>query len=516
MVEVSPAGFEPAALGLGGRCSIQLSYEDSLSRYRAALSPARTVTNREAERSGGVILALVMLWMALTACRPNVPLDTSDSAVLTVPWSGGLTPTVQEIPQLRGMTDRRGLIHLHSPYSHDACDGEGLIDGAPDEACLADLRAGLCTTAMDFAYLTDHPSHAAEQDFIDLLLIREDDTPVEQDGVVIAKRLHCDGDHSVLWMPGIEDELMPVGLESHAGQTSEERVSIYNSGTAEALAAERDAGALVFTAHTEGRDRKSLETLVDAGLTGVEIFNLHAMFDPGIRAKDLGLDSLGWLADIAPFTDAEGTAEPDLFFLAVLAEQTPSIEHWDALQRTAPVVGVAGTDAHQNVLPLLMRDGDRGDSYRRMMRWLSNHLLVTGDAPADYDEALAAGRAYVAFELMGTPTGLDFYFEQDGTIFEMGSRPKSTGGTIHLACPDLSDSSPRGIAVPDIHPTIFRDGEVWKQDCGEFSVEEPGVYRVRIDITPWHLEEFLGEEPAPWLQIRPWIYTNTITIGLSQ
>ena len=456
-----------------------------------------------------------MLWTVLIACKPD-PGDSSAAADLLVPWSGGLTWTSEELTDIRGRAVRRGLIHLHSPYSHDACDGEGLIDGAPDEACLADLRTGLCSTAMDFAYLTDHPAHAAAQPFEDLLLLREDDTPVEQDGAVIAKRMHCDGGHSTLWMPGIEDELMPVGLHEHAGSTPEENDSIYNADTAEALEADRSAGALVLVAHTEGRSRDDLIALQDSGLTGVEIFNLHAMFDPNIRSEDLGLDSLGWLADIAPFTDEDGTAEPDLFFLAVLAEQSPSLAHFDALLRRGHAVGVAGTDAHQNVLPVLLRDGERGDSYRRMMRWLSNHLLVEGDAPSDYDSALAAGRAYVAFEIFGTPAGLDFYHSADGQTHEMGSRIDSTGGTIHLSCPALSSTSPRGAAAPDITPTIFKDGVVWRESCGDFPVEEPGVYRVRIDITPWHLEEFLGEEPDSWLTPRPWIYTNPITIGLGQ
>ncbi len=454
-----------------------------------------------------------MLLSLLTACHPEPIEDTSSPS--TVPWSGALTPTSEEVPDIRGLSDRRGLIHLHSPYSHDACDGQPLIDGEPDEDCLADLRAGLCTTAMDFAYVTDHPAHAAEQPYEDLLLIREDDTPVEQSGSVIAKQMHCEGGHTVLWMPGIEDELMPVGLEAHAGSTAAENDAIYNDGSLDALAAEQAAGALVLMAHTEGKDREQLEELVDGGLTGVEIFNLHAMFDPGIRSKDLGLDSLDWLTEIGPFTDEDGTAEPDLFFLAVLGEQTPSIEHFDALQRRGPVVGVAGTDAHQNVLPLLLRDGERGDSYRRMMRWLSNHLLVTGDAPSDYDEALSAGRAYVAFEVLGTPTGLDLHYTQDGTTYEMGSRPDSTGGTLTLVCPTLSATSPRGLAEPDIEITIFKDGEPWQQSCGDFTVEDPGVYRVRIDIPPWHLEEFLGEEPQAWLTPWPWIYTNTITVGLS-
>ena len=109
-----------------------------------------------------------MLWLALIACRPNSTEDSASSSLQTVPWSAGLPRMSAEV---RGRSVRRGLIHLHSPYSHDACDGEGLPDGAVDAQCLADLRAGLCTTAMDFAYLTDHPAHAAEQDYKDLLLM---------------------------------------------------------------------------------------------------------------------------------------------------------------------------------------------------------------------------------------------------------------------------------------------------------------------------------------------------------
>ncbi len=416
---------------------------------------------------------------------------------------------------VRTFQDRRGLIHLHSPWSHDACDGDPLPDGSPDEDCLADLRAGLCTTAMDFAYLTDHPSHAAKQEFTDLLMLRGDDEPVEQDGQVIANRITCDDGHTVLWMPGIEDELMPVGLHRQVADTSEENDIIYNEYTVDAVSADTDAGAVVLVAHTEQRDRADLEALVAGGLVGVELFNLHAMFDPDIRSDYLGLDSLGWLIDIAPFTDPDGTAEPDMLFLGVLAEQPPSIEHWDALSATAPVVGVAGTDAHQNVMPTLLRDGERGDSYRRMMRWFSNHLLVEGTTPADYDAALSAGRLYVAFELLGTPAGLDLYLEQDGQTYEMGSRVDSVGGVLHLTCPTLSATSPQGTAAPEITATIYRDGEPWQTGCGDFPLEEAGVYRVRIDITPWHLTDFLGDDPDPWIHPWPWIYTNPIAVGMT-
>ena len=58
------------------------------------------------------------------------------------------------------------------------------------------------------------------------------------------------------------------------------------------------------------------------------------------------------------------------------------------------MIGTAGTDAHQNVLPILLRDGERGDSYRRMLRWFSNMVLVeSGEpTPATAQAALEAGR----------------------------------------------------------------------------------------------------------------------------
>ena len=47
----------------------------------------------------------------------------------------------------RGLQPARGIVHLHSPYSHDACDNmprDPLPLGAPNEACLDDLRSALC------------------------------------------------------------------------------------------------------------------------------------------------------------------------------------------------------------------------------------------------------------------------------------------------------------------------------------------------------------------------------------
>lgn len=444
----------------------------------------------------------------ILACSPKS--EPRDTAPETVPWSGELAPLAAEIGPTRGYRPARAIVHLHSPWSHDACDNG---EGAENPECLADLREGLCRTAVDAAFFTDHPSYAATHPYDELFQAQPGDEPVlGDDGQPYASRISCEGGHEVLWLPGIEDELLPVGLDRHVSEDLSEADAIYNQGTAEAIAAEAAAGAVVLMAHTEGKDLATLTALQDAGLQGTEIFNLHAMFDPDIREENLGLDGLGWLTAIGPFNSDEDTAEPDLLFLAVLQEQAVSLERWDALLARGPMVGTAGTDAHQNVLPLALRDGERGDSYRRMMRWFSNVLLVEGEDGGGYEAALAAGRLYVAFEVLGTPLGFEFHLESGGETWEMGS--DAPEGTLVVDCPDLSPSSPRGLDAPEVSATVFKDGLPWKTGCGAHETDGPGVYRVRVDMVPWHLQDFLGKDPAPWMVSYPWIYSNAIRVGL--
>ncbi len=447
-----------------------------------------------------------VLLLLLAACTA-APVDTPDSAgpdtPAVVPWTGSHAPLAEVSPG--GRTWRRGIVHLHSHYSHDACDGEPMPGGVPDEACLADLRHGLCTTAMDYAMITDHPAHAAEQDWDDLLLSREGDEVV--DG--IANRIACPDGHRVLTMPGIEDELMPIGLDRPVADTPEERDRLYNGTDAETLAAEIAAGATVLQAHTEG---KSIETLLERqanGLSGVEIFNLHAMVDPSIREEDLGLGSFDYLDAIGPFLSDDTDAEPDLAFLGIFQEQGVSLERWDALSRVAPTVGTAGTDAHENALPMLLSDGERVDSYRRMMIWFSNIALVDGESPADIQAAIAAGHLFVAFEVLGTPTGFDVAYAG----VEMGGAG-ALGSTLDVACPTLAPTSPRSGDDPEITVTVLKDGAVWQTGCGSFPVTEPGVYRVRAAIVPHHLVGFLDDQADTLVREYPWLYSNSFRIGL--
>ncbi len=452
---------------------------------------------------GAAMRLSILLFAGCTGAPADAPTDAEPAdASSVVPYTGTRAPLDETT--IAGRAWRRGVIHLHSHYSHDACDGEPMPGGVPDEECLAHLRAALCDNALDFAMITDHPAHAAEQEWEDLLLSRDGDEVV--DG--IANRVACPDGRGVLTMPGIEDELMPVGLDRPVADTAEERDRLYNGTDAETLAAEIAAGATVLQAHTEGQELTTLYERQANGLSGVEIFNLHAMVDPDIREEHLDLDSFGYIDTIGPFLSGETDAEPDLAFLGFFQEQGVSLERWDALNRVAPTVGTAGTDAHENALPNVLSDGERVDSYRRMMAWFSNIVLTEGDGPQDVQAAIAAGRLFVAFEILGTPTG----FHVGYGALEMGGTA-DVGGTLEVTCPTLAATSPQDGDEPEITATVYRDGVAWQTGCGSFAVTEPGVYRVRVDIVPHHLAGFLDDQTA-LIRSYPWLYSNAIRVGL--
>ncbi len=431
--------------------------------------------------------------LILLGCTQTSPLDSGPSEV---PWSSQ-RPRLDL--QQRDRSWARGIVHLHSPWSHDACDGAMGDDGEFIEDCLQDLREGLCQSGMDFAYLTDHPGYAAHQDYDDTRNLRDGEEDV--DG--IAGRMEC----GTLVMPGFEDELMPVGMERAIAETVEEREDLLNRTDQEAMDAMIAAGGIVLQAHTEGREPELLLEQQAMGQAGVEIFNLHAMFAPDIRSEDLGLDATGWVEDMAPFT--AGEAEPDLFYMAVHQAQEPSLERWDMLLAQGPSVGVAGTDAHQNVLNLEMADGERVDSYRRMISWFSNWLLLDELSPQGTDEALAAGRNAVVFDVLGVPDQLDVHAVDGDRIVELGGSA-AVGSTLSVSCTGLSETSPQSLEPPDLEVRILRDGQLAATGCGEHALDEAGVYRVEWWMTPHHLADFLGPaEHLAEVQV-PWIHTGVI------
>ncbi|MDB4960011.1 MAG: uncharacterized protein JWP01_10 [Myxococcales bacterium] len=422
----------------------------------------------------------------------------------------------------RGLTPARGIVHLHSPYSHDACDGQPrAANGAPNEACLASLRQALCTTNIDFANLTDHDDSMADEAFPTLFSMRSTDQPVMRGGDQIASRILCDGGHQVLVTIGGENDLMPIMLDHHVLGTVQERHDIYNGNDGASAAAFRAAGGLVWVAHTES---KTLETLRAVQPDGIEVYNLHANIDPDIRKDFLGLDAGGAIAGAAEFADTNpGHPEPDLAMLAFLSPNQPAIDAWHALLKEGHHVSVtAGSDAHENAIPVPLADGERGDAYRRVFRWFGNIALV--EDPHDIDQiqaALAVGRMFSVFELLGTPEGLDIRAVTPGgqTIELGGTIARSEGAMLTVDLPRVRGLDPslpqptiRGKVYwidPDGPPQIIAQGDGYPDGQINAHIGASGAYRVEITIVPSHLGPYLGDLGTEMAEVElPWVYAN--------
>jgi len=192
-----------------------------------------------------------------------------------------------------------------------------------------------------------------------------------------------------------------------------------------------------------------------------------------------------------------------------------SLDRWDTLlSEGLRVGGSGGCDAHENVFPMPLSDGERADSYRRMMFWIDNHLLVDDVSPAGVREALDNLRFYVVHEVLGPPIGFDF--TADGTI-EMGE-DAPLGATLRMTMPRLPDDWPREPA-PILGARMIRaaDGggiEVLRGDSDlEYVATEPGAYRVEVRMIPEHTRPELGTRADRLIREVAWVYSNPIFVG---
>jgi len=436
-------------------------------------------------------------------------------------WDKGLPESTVMNPP-RGWLPARGIVHLHSVYSHDACDGmprDPVPDGVPNEPCLDDLRYALCTDRIDYAALTDHGTSMADEEWPTLFSMRgTDEAVMDSSGQQIASRIHCDNGHDVTVTVGGENSLMPVMLHHHVPGDAAARHTIYGGTDTATIQAFRDAGGLAWIAHTEQHPIEEMRTLLPDGF---ELYNLHAMIAPDIRMDYLGLDPSAAIANAAKFVDASpGHAEPDLALLSFLEPEQPALDRWNqVLADGRHLPATAGTDAHQDALPIILADGERGDSYRRMIRWFGNTVLVQDPSdPAQVEAALGKGRLFVAFEMLGTPVGLDIHAEvPGGGIAELGDTA-AVGSTLVVDMPSiykLDESLPAPeITVTVIHvdssgPTVVATGS-----DPEITVplSAPGAYRVEITMVPHHLVPYLGDLSDFAAASVPWIYASPIYV----
>lgn len=428
-------------------------------------------------------------------------------------WAPGVVYPAPREQGPRGLLDLRGLVHAHSYWSHDACDGEPVKDGVRDPVCFEDFRRGLCQAQHDFVFLTDHPDGFRDADFPGALLYREEkgDVLVMRDAAPVANFAGCPDGSAALIAAGTEGGMMPVGLEGHAAEPAG-RGAVYGDRTEEAAATLRAAGAIVLLAHPEDFTIDELQALP---VDGFEMFNLHANTFKNVARV---LQLLTALEDPAAKLPA-----PDASLLAFVSEDDAYLQRWGSiLARGERVVSTMGTDCHRNSFPALMADGERVDSYRRMMIWFSNHLLVRPEADGRWDdlhlkEALREGRLYGALEALGYPVGFDAHATTtDGVIHELGAIVPFTGApTIHVTAPGVRGLDPSRPA-PVLRVRILRAIEGGFEEVAsgpgptlDYAPDRAGVYRAEIRMLPRHLVDRLGDWSAEALATDlPWIYGN--------
>ncbi len=494
-------------------------------------------------------LAVMSLSMLGFGCEKKSSPDEQPTPPPRITWQKTqiATDRIDFPARKRGLRAVRGIIHLHSVYSHDACDGNPQPGGQPNSPCLRNLRRGLCASGQDFAMLTDHATHMGEAAWDKLFLTDPtlSDETVMEGSDLVGGRMRCldeqgkPTDRQVLLTVGGENDLMPVGLHRHLGDTVASRKQAMGADTPDAVRAFHAAQGLVLQAHGESRDMTKLCTLAAAGLDGMEVYNLHANLDPKIRENYLGLDGLAAFAGVAPWLEGrpveQGGPEPDLALLGFLEDNSKERLYYNSLlgagYRLAPTFG---SDIHENTFKTAMADGERGDSYRRLMRWFANYLLVQAGKPllpSDLSAALQKGRGFGVFEAMGPPTGFDFSAEKkDGSRAEMGDAIEPGAKLVVRAPQPL----PVGYGTDEVVETLrllfvaagSTQAEVvseqrltaqqLQQGAGmtfDTSLRGAGAYRVEARVTPKHLLHLLGDEPARYDKEYPYLFSGSIYAG---
>ncbi len=489
--------------------------------------------------------------------------STADLAVTpTVTETGApVLPPGPPLPTGRGWQWGRTVVHIHSAFSHDACDGEIDVTGKANPDCLQQFRDALCASTLDVAFVTDHPAHMSEFPFEKLLNYRQDlgDKLLGPVGAPQANLIQCPATkevpaHPLIVTVGFEaNHLMPVGLHHHVSPTEFEGGSLSDAVTLTDVqahvAAVKSAGALVVNAHSEETD-VSAQRLVDSGIDAMEIYNIHANFLTVIGGQG-GKPKLGKVFELEHFLGPKETSPwPDLVLMIMLDMQPEAAyEKWHTVLAQKHVTALVGNDVHRNVkleaycgpggqyegvckpfadkypnlvkllteggMPM-MADGDRIDSYRRMLRLVSDRVLVSsGTATEDkveaYKGAWRDGHNWVVFDLLGEPDDFDMVGKAGETWVEMGGK-LHIGDVLWLRTPrraypatwmPWSEADTRNAADPtEIRTLLWRtttDGQPAQvvqeykgfAQVASYKLDKPGRYHLEVRMTPRHLRPWL-------------------------
>ena len=524
-----------------------------------------------------MIRALTFALLVLSGCAKGsastgkADMTVGDPADLSVGDGLVFQPDLGPDPFASQFQEVRGVMHVHSVYSHDACDGNGLPGGMRNTACWNDLRAAICSVKLDFVGLTDHPDFMRDYPLADELLFdaAKGDEAIMDGAQMVANRLKCDDGHRAIITEGYEaNHTLPVAFTTKPTTTT-----AYGNlddtrpiADVQAMVGElKAAGALVASVHSEGSDL-SATTLLASGAEAMEWYNPHGNFKTVLGAEDgigLGaLDALDSIGSMTPFmAGSSANAHPDSGLPAAPAEvaagrvrqvadraahqdhhghprlgRAPERERRALVHRRARHRVSAGGDGLERqdagAGPFgrgrADRDGRRRglDSYERILRWLENRILVSEKSAAGVKDALRAGRNYGLFSVFGAPEGFRFVGQSNGTLLEMGAaQPAPIALTVKV--PKLAVAlsgvpfTPADGAKVEVRASLYRtsatETTLVKEtsllgDTLTFNATEPGAYHVEVWAKPKHLVTALGTQAALADTEYLWLISNPIRV----
>jgi len=410
------------------------------------------------------------------------------------------------------------------------------------------------------------------------------DKLVQHNNQPIASLMKCPGGHQVLISAGFEAKhMMPLGLHRqltedkyYGGVDDQDPMTWIN----EQVKALKDHGAVVSMVHSEEKDI-SASTIDKGGFEVMEWYNIHANFSVILDKDIIKLDIeniprltslLTTLVNLKDFLlGTTNGPHPDLIYLTILNSLPWSgFEKWQQVVKSRPITGVLGSDIHQNVsidasicngpigqlacttainlvadslgikIPaivsqllisggkIVLSDGDRIDSYQRLMRWMENRTLVDQQDQLKVQQALREGRNYGVFTIFGDPQGFSFTANNAATTYQLGDKPTAPV-TFNVIAP-----KPRFVAGPPFTTTealsakirlkfIRIDDQGMKivsevdsfQNIFQTQITKPGAYYVELWIKPTHLLTALGTVKALADKEYLWVITNPIYLSAS-
>lgn len=371
----------------------------------------------------------------------------------------------------------RANLHVHSAFSHDS---RGKIE---------DIVSSAKKAGTDIILFTEHP--APKYDFF-------------LDG-------HQGMKEGVLLIPGAETNGFLAfprksikGLEASQKQEFSDIV--------------RRTGGMTFLSHLEERLDWNIRDL-----TGVEIYNTHAMFKDQKKMAS-SLKNPFWIVKL----EKSIRKYPQECFSALHEYPALYLKRFDELTQISPIVGISANDAHQNIgLKITMKEGNKAslesvlgekfidldagllsslitipkdakpgtevfrmqlDSYETSLRHVGTHLLMKDLTVESVYDALEKRRAFVAFDWMANSKGFTFYWENGKDRGELGSvnsfQPKGK----------LQGKSPLAG-----HWKVIRNGKLIHEADGStlsYQPEAPGVYRAELWLK-------VAEEDRIWILSNP-------------